>query len=132
MRNFELNKIDGLALFCDNVMIDYVAWGINGDGPIGYLPDTAVFAGMWASTDYFVETGSVDLGAGYFSPGVQNGDSLARDGNSTDTNGPNDWIMPGGYYARSPTPSVQNFKHFALPLINEVLFLPAPGSRDFT
>jgi len=132
MRDFELNrKRDGIALFCDDVMIDYLGWG-ESFGPLGYLPDAAKAAGMWSSTEDFVETGPQDLGATYMSLGVQPGDSLGRDMNSTDTNGSGDWNIPGGLNARVPTPGKQNVKYSKFPLVNEVLFRPRPNSRDFS
>lgn len=130
-RDFELSVRDGISIFCDDKMVDYVGWG-DTFGPLGYLPDAAVNSGIWPSTEDFVETGRQALGGTYISPGIKNGDSLARDLNSTDVNNSTDWIVPGGLNARVPTPSERNLRHSHLPLINEVLYNPRPGSSDFS
>lgn len=130
VRGLDLNKIDGVALTCEDRILDYVEWGQDGVGPSGALHDAAIAAGAWTK-DSFVETGPVDFGGGYVSQGLQKGDSLGRDKESTDTNSKSDWSYPGGADARVPTPASQNLDHSALPVLNEVLFDPKTGAKQF-
>jgi hypothetical protein len=81
-----LKEVDSVALFCDDNIVDFVAWGKDGVGPNGPLIAMAVRAGMWPSTSTFVETGSIGLNDGLLSLGMQSGNSLGRDAVSTDTN----------------------------------------------
>ena len=138
MRDMDLNEIDGLGLFCADKMIDFLAWGRDGLGPNGDVYNEAVDVAMWSSDDDYVETGVPDgpfpfpqQAALFIGKKLKKGDSLGRDKMSTDTNGLSDWSYPGGNDARGPTPGSQNFEYTGLPLINEVLYLPDPKSRDF-
>jgi len=127
----ELNQeADGVALVCEGKILDYLAWGRGVVGPSGSLHSAAVKARMWSDVKDFVDTAQVDFGSGYTSPGLQKGDSLGRDKDSTDTNNPKDWTAPGGIHARATTPGSWNVHHVTLPLINEVMFLPNPESSD--
>lgn len=136
VRELELKPIDGLAIICNETILDYVEWGRDNVGPTGPLHSAAMDADMWTQgtfnrKDIFIQTGSVNLGGGYVSPGVREGDSIGRDKDSTDTNSKADWSFPGGQNARMPTPSAQNLDFSTSPVINEVLFRPKPNSKRY-
>ena len=50
----ELQVIDGLALFCNGKMIDFLAWGRDEIGPNGDLYVQAVENKMWTNTNDFM------------------------------------------------------------------------------
>ena len=131
MRDFDLDETDGLGLFCDARMIDYVMWGQR-FGPIGYLPDLAVSTQNWGDAEDYVATGRQILGGTYISRGMQKGDSIGRNLNSTDVNNSSDWSLPGGTQSRIATPNGRNQQYMYHPIINEVLWRPRPGSSDFS
>lgn len=84
VHDLDLRPIDGVAFICDETIMDYVAWkecGILLDGP---LYQAAVDAGAWSQRT-IVETGPVAIGGGYQSPGLQKGECIGRDKDSTDT-----------------------------------------------
>jgi hypothetical protein len=128
VHDLDLRPIDGVAFICDETIMDYVAWkecGILLDGP---LYQAAVDAGAWSQRT-IVETGPVAIGGGYQSPGLQKGECICRDKDSTDTDSVTDWSFPGEKNARALTPSTQNLDHLAPPVINEVLFCPKAKSK---
>lgn len=57
---FHLEKIDGVGLFCNKTMIDYVAWGQDGVGPNGTVHDMAVESGHWLNGTVVETLYSVD------------------------------------------------------------------------
>lgn len=97
LREMALDKIDAIALFCDTNMVDYVSYGIDGDGLNGSLHGTAVATLQWSGFEDHVETGD-----------FRRGDSLGRDADSTDTNTVDDWIHQGGPNSNGATPNSQN------------------------
>ena len=127
VRSMDLKEIDSIGLFCDDKLVDFVAWGKDGKGPNGALHSTAASAGIWNSGE-FVETGLLDLGNGLFL-GLQSGDSIGRDTDWSDTNSPKDWTTHGGWNSKGPTPSKRNYG-LDLPVINEVLIQPYPQSKN--
>lgn len=130
VRDIKLNEIvDGIALVCDGQIADYIAWG-SALGPDGTLHRAAVAARKWSGADEFVYTGPLDLGNGLVTRGMRRGDSLGRDSKSTNTNSVSDWSYSGGIDANGPTPSFQNREPSYFPVVNEVMFLPDPDSRD--
>lgn len=126
VRDLVVNEdVDGVALVCDGAIVDYVAWGTNGNGPSGHLHRTAVAFRVWSGLDDFIELAPQDLGGGYTSPGLRPGDSMGRSDNPNDP----DWVFFGSVNSRGPTPSSKNLRHVYFPIINEVLYWPRPGSR---
>lgn len=118
VKDFVLEDAYGLALVCNNVITDYVAWNAPRKEPESALRKAAVATGMWTAMNDIVK-----ISRGYF-----DGTSIGRDGYASDTNSPLDWTPFGGLHARESTPAATNRQYTSLPRINEVLFLPDPES----
>jgi hypothetical protein len=108
-----LDVNDGLALYCDSELVDYVAWCELGFGPSGAVYDEAVSLGIWSSSDCFY---AIDLEEEEESTNKQRpvmpGDSIGRNANTTDTNSPTDWFGTGGMNATGTTIAAQNLAIF--------------------
>ncbi|MCK4614481.1 MAG: DUF2341 domain-containing protein, partial [Thermoplasmata archaeon] len=90
--------IDDIEIIREIVeMVDFIAYN---NGPSGYVPgdahDEAVAAGIWDDGDFFD------------SSDVDEGETMGRDKDSTDTDQPGDWDDHGGRDATRETPGARN------------------------
>lgn len=98
---------DSLAVFCNNTMMDFVAWGAAEEHVPSEYKNYAAALGQWPST----EPSFVDL---FKTAGVDKvvplipGDSIGRDEQSSDTNTIKDWGPLGGRDSIFPTPGHPN------------------------
>jgi hypothetical protein len=99
------NEQDGCALYMANPdstsMVDFTAWSVTGIAPEGRAMTHAVTSGHWP-LGAFLDTG---YGSGAFvEPWTAGpGESIGRDGLSTDTDTPDDWTDHGGWDALAET-----------------------------
>jgi hypothetical protein len=93
----------------DGAIRDAVAWGTSGSPPSGTYYNLAVSSENWHSGTY-VDTASFVAG-----------NTLARDGTSTDTNGVADWDPSSGVNSAEPTPDDINAPEFATVIIPIVI-----------
>lgn len=97
-----LEHFDDLALIdCDDRIIDYVAWGADASAD----DDGAANAGQWDDGDFVALTG------------YSEGDTLARDYISTDSDQPADWENSCGINSSKPSPGYPNIPEFEVVLI---------------
>jgi hypothetical protein len=118
-----LNVTDGLALYCDSKMVDYVAWCDLGFVPSGAVKDEAVNLGIWSSTDCFYAI-DLELDPGRLQHPVMPGDSIGRDANATNTQSSTDWFGTGGIDGTGPTraaPNLDRSSSTASPPLTKVL-----------
>ena len=91
----------------DVSIIDFVSWCFDGDYNPGQAHGYAVSAEIWDSGDYFYIY-NFSIPTGKARDDVQEGDTIGRDRDSTDTDTPYDLMNRGGYDARGPTLGLQN------------------------
>jgi hypothetical protein len=107
-----LNVTDGLALYCDSEMVDYVAWCQLDFGPSGAVYDEAVNLGIWSSSDCFY-TIALEADSSLKQRPVIPGDSIGRDANATNTHSPTDWYGTGGIDGTGPSRAAPNLAKFS-------------------
>jgi hypothetical protein len=117
---------DEAGLYSPTGIVDFVAWAT---GAKQYQPAQAaadaVTAGIWTKGD-FVQASFISRNAGEPGRAVAAGESLGRDGLSTDTNTSADFDAHGGVHASDITPGAQNA--FQIPA-NPTAGAPAPQVR---
>lgn len=98
------NTKDDCALYTKipnaSAIIDFVSWSDVGTQPNDKAYDYAVKAGIWNASDY--------LDINWTKNAALDGESIGRDGKSTDTNTAKDWCNQGGIDAYFPTPGSPN------------------------
>lgn len=99
------NNEDEVALYTGSPkssnMVDFIPWCSDGDYDPGEVHSHAVKAKQWSNGTF--------LDIGYPSgKSLVGGFSIGRDGNSTDTDSPNDWERNGGQDAYFNTPGLIN------------------------